>query len=337
MFRIILITLPLLIIILILEITLTFFKPTVYEKDEVLGWKIKKNFKHEFTNFTKKNKKYSTIFKTNKNGNLEFNLNGDYKKTIKILIIGDSFSTDPLVSNEKFWHSAMSKKISEINKININTTISGGGGYGTLQQLLISNKLKSLKPDIFILQFCINDFENNILDWEKKNYRFSQYFWRPYLDLDSKQIYYEKNIFKLILKPFKDSRLLSVLLSRSGILAEKYFSDTIQNDKEMFESSLKTTKYLLQKIYQNFPFSKKMILSCKQASNFPDTEWKKIGNEIGYIVLTENNKAIEGAMRKNLDIFNIDGGHYNELGNKIFGEAIANEMEKKKLLNSSNF
>ncbi len=337
MFRIVLIILPLVIIIFILEITLNFLKPTTYEKDDLLGWKLKKNFKHEFSNFTKKNKKYSTIFSTNKNGNLEFNLNGGYEKTIEILIIGDSFSTDPLVSNEKFWHSVMSKKISEINKININTTISGGGGYGTLQQLLISNKLQFLNPDIFILQFCINDFENNILDWEKKNYRFSQYFWRPYLDLDSKQIYYEKNIFKLILKPFKDSRLLSVFLSRSGFLAEKYFSDTIQNDKEMFESSLKTTKYLLQKIYQNFPLSKKIILNCKQATNFPDTEWKKIGNEIGYIVISENNKVIENAKNKNLDIFNIDGGHYNELGNKIFGEAIADEIEKRKLLSSFNF
>ena len=337
MSRIILITLPLIVIVLILEITLVFLKPTAYEKDDVLGWKIKKNFKHELINFTKKKKEYSTKFSTNKNGNLEFKINRGYKKTIKILIIGDSFSIDPLVSNEKFWHSVMSTKISETNKINVNTTISGGGGYGTLQQLLISNKLKSLSPDIFILQFCINDFENNILDWEKRNYRFSQYFWRPYLDLDSKRIYYEKNFFKLILKPFKESRLLSVLLSRSGILAEKYFSQNIQHDKEMFERSLKTTKYLLQKIYQNFPLSKKIILSCKQARNFPDTEWKKIGNEIGYIVISENNKIIENAKNKNLDIFNIDGGHFNELGNKIFGEAIADEIEKKKLLSSFNF
>ncbi len=337
MFRIILITLPLLFIILILEIALIFIKPTTYEKDHVLGWKIKKNFEHEFSNFTKNNKKYSTIFKTNKDGNLEFILNGGYEKTINILVIGDSFSTDPLVSNEKFWHSVMTKKISERNKININTIVSGGGGYGTLQQLLISNKLKFLNPDMFILQFCINDFENNTLNWEKKNYRFSQYFWRPYLDLESKKIYYEKNIFKSILKPFKESRLLGVLLSRSGILAEKYLSNYNQYDKKMFENSLVTTEYLLEKIYQNFPLSNKIILSCKKASNFPDTRWKKIGSEIGYVVLSENNKAIENAINKNLDVFNIDGGHYNELGHKIFGEAIADEIEKKNLISSLKF
>ena len=337
MFRIVLIILPLFIIVFILELTLILIKPTTYEKDNVLGWKMKKNFKYEFSNLTKNNKKYSTNFRTNKDGNLEFILNGGYEKTIKILIIGDSFSTDPLVSNEKFWHSVMTKKISENYKININTIISGGGGYGTLQQFLISNKLKLLNPDIFILQFCINDFENNNLEWEKENYRFSQYFWRPYLDLQSKQIYYEKNIFKLILQPFKESRLVSVLLSRLGILSEKYLSNNNKYNKEMFENSLKITKYLLQKIYQNFPLSNKIILSCKKASNFPDTEWKKIGAEIGYFVLSENNRAIEDAINKNFDIFNIDGGHYNELGNRIFGEAVADEIDKKKILSTINF
>ena len=46
----------------------------------------------------------------------------------------------------------------------------GGGGYGTLQQyLLIKKNLDKIKPDIFIHQFCENDFENNSKVIEKNS------------------------------------------------------------------------------------------------------------------------------------------------------------------------
>ena len=50
------------------------------KKMTFLAGNLKKTLNYEFSNFTKKNKKYSTIFSTNKNGNLEFNLNGKLRK-----------------------------------------------------------------------------------------------------------------------------------------------------------------------------------------------------------------------------------------------------------------
>ena len=317
-----------------LETVLTKIKPTPYEKDEILGWKLKKNFHYKFENYTFSNKKYYSIYETNENGLIEYKTKTNYDKDLNILIIGDSFSTDPLSSNNKFWYSVMADELSDLKKKNIKTLASGGGGYGTIQQYLISKNLKNLKPDIFILQFCINDFINNSLEWEKQIFFFSQYFWRPYYDDKKNEYYYHQSTLKSFLKPIKDSRLVSVMLSRSGIVAEKFFSkEKHYIEDEIFSNSINITKKFLKKIYDNFPLSKKIIINCKPAKTYPDTEWITIAKEIGYIILTDGNLKISESILEERDIFNKDGGHYNDLGNYIFGKAVAKELNKKLHLN----
>ena len=94
-----------------LETVLTKIKPTPYEKDEILGWKLKKNFHYKFENYTFSNKKYYSNYETNENGLIEYKTKTNYDKDINILIIGDSFSTDPLSSNNKFWYSVMADEL----------------------------------------------------------------------------------------------------------------------------------------------------------------------------------------------------------------------------------
>ena len=53
--------------------------------------------------------------------------------------------------------------------------------WGTYQNLLLARDLsKILKPDMFILQFCFNDYTNNLYEWEKHSVYRNQFLRRPY-------------------------------------------------------------------------------------------------------------------------------------------------------------
>ena len=57
-------------------------------------------------------------------------------------------------------------------------------GWGTYQSLLLARDLsKILKPDMFILQFCHNDYMNNLYEWERHSLHRNQFFRRPYGEL----------------------------------------------------------------------------------------------------------------------------------------------------------
>jgi lysophospholipase L1-like esterase len=320
------------IFIIIIEITLNSIKPTVYESDKTLGWKLKKNFSHQFKIQSSKKKNYNANFFTNEYGMIEYdNIN---KPDKIILVIGDSFSTDPNVGNENFWYSVMKKKLENELNIKINVFASGGGGYGTTQQYLtFKNAIQNIKPDILILQFCINDFENNVLKWEKKNYRFSQYLRRPYLDKNG-NIYKEKNFLEFIPNFISTSRLFNFFLSRLGNLISSLYPLNLNSEdmKNIKDDSIKITKINLEKIYLIENKIKKIIVNCKEPQGEPDIFWSKISKEIGFEVLVNNTIDIENAMREGKDIYSGDGGHYNIIGNEIFGLSVAYEIIEKKIL-----
>jgi lysophospholipase L1-like esterase len=319
-------------VLIILEVILNSISPSVYESDKTLGWKLKKNFSHQFKKQSLKKKDYSANFITNKHGMIEYDNINNPNKTI--LVIGDSYSTDPNVGNESFWYTIMKKKLEKELNIKINIFASGGGGYGSTQEYLaFKQALQSVKPDFLILQFCINDFQNNLLEWEKKNFNFNQYLRRPYID-NNGNIYTEKNFIGYVPNIISTSRLFNIFLSRLGNFLSNVFPLDL-NSKEMQnikDNSIKITKKNLEKIYFTDNKIKKIIVNCKEPDGIPETHWSKISKEIGFEVLVNNTKDIENAKYKDIDIYNSDGGHYNIIGNEIFGLSIANEIIAKKIL-----
>ena len=146
-----------------------------YKYDLKLGWVPKSNFNLTKSTHDSLGNKYNITYSTNKYGFRAWgNLNS--KKT-KILCIGDSFTGDPNMSDEDsyFW---------QVGKLtNSEVFAYGASGYGTLQELMVLQKYgMMIDPDIFILQFCGNDFENNSMSWEDKSIARNQKYLRPYFD-----------------------------------------------------------------------------------------------------------------------------------------------------------
>ena len=152
------------------------------------------------------NKKYNVEFKTDENG---FISNGKTSKN-EIVVIGDSFSTDPYISSNKMWHAVLANNFKVNKNIDINLKVLGAGGYGTLQQyILLQQNRNKLNPKIIILQFCSNDFENNYLNLEKLKGSINQYSKRPFIQ-DGNIVYAEDFFSKNTqIKIFGESRIIN--------------------------------------------------------------------------------------------------------------------------------
>ena len=74
----------------------------------------------------------------------------------KVLFLGDSYTHAMQVSNDNTYHHILA------SELGLESFSIGVNGYGTLQQLLLLDKvLEDIRPDMVVLQFCPNDFINN--------------------------------------------------------------------------------------------------------------------------------------------------------------------------------
>jgi lysophospholipase L1-like esterase len=314
----------LVLIVFILEIFLQFKKPSVYEFSRVMGWVTKKNFTKNFKLTDFYGNKYEGLYKTNTFGAREVG-HPDSKK--KILVIGDSFTMDAHTGNSSSWFGILHKGLE--NEYGKNFTISaiGGGGYGTNQQYLIADqfmKQSNFDPDLVILQFCINDFMNNSHEWESQTSNYGQFLRRPYYVSNNHLFYHNFFLTEIVRsKIFSKLKLPNYLILLYSIFDERYSTTLI--DKSIKDKSVLLTQELLVKLKNIFKTDYVYAFNCKESNIYPENAWSKTLNESGFITFqapSKNLKMIENTVK----IFFRDGGHYNELGNKVMGEEILFEI-----------
>ncbi|WP_415320611.1 SGNH/GDSL hydrolase family protein [Candidatus Pelagibacter sp. Uisw_092] len=303
-------------------------KKTIQVYDKELGWIIDKSVRLNLESYTKQKKKYKIEYFTSEvKGFREFD-----KKEIKrrnILIIGDSYTTGPFASNTKMYYSQLKKKLEE-RDLYFNWFVGGGGGYGTLQQyLLIKKNLNEIKPDIFIHQFCENDFENNTKIIEKNSILRSQYYFRPYLEND--EIIYDTTIIGKVYKFFYHKSYLFKKIDK--IVSSYQYGKNGYFDKKIYEenidSSIDSTSKIIDMI-KNLIGNDVLYVSinCTSKNDAKFQQWQNILRKYNIVALTEPNKFLKILSKNNEDIYYADGAHLNEYGNKIFGEKIYEELVK---------
>jgi lysophospholipase L1-like esterase len=294
------------------EIAISIFKPNHLIRDNELGWKLKPNYKKDKTEKDLYGQTYNVKFEVDSRGII--NLGDDKNKSLSILVLGDSFSTDPYVSTEKMWYGILQNELKKKFKKNITINVIGAGGYGSLQEYLLMKKL-NLNNDLVILQFCSNDFDNNILEIEKINGSINQYTRRPYFNTKN-EIYYDQSFFSKLLRTefLGESRILNKIVFWYG-------NNKNQNEinNELKDRSYTITKIILKKIRSLHPEKKFFIFNCE----YSDNRWQKLAKETNFIPIIENSTNLKKAKKNNLKIYYRDGGHYNELGHQIMGLSIA--------------
>ena len=306
----------LIVIFFLVEMTISVFKPNYLILDNELGWKMKPNYKKDKTEKDLYGQTYNIKFETDSRGVV--NVEDEKNISLSILVLGDSFSLDPYVSKEKMWYGILQTELKKIFKENITINIIGAGGYGSLQEYLLLKKL-DLKNDLLILQFCSNDFDNNILEIEKINGSINQYSRRPYLNKKN-EIYYDQSFFSKLLRTeyLGESRILNKIFFWYGN-NKKHNEISI----ELKDHSYYITKTILKKIRFLHPNKKFFIFNCE----YSDKRWEKLAKETNFIPIVENSINLQKAKENNLKIYYSDGGHYNELGHEIMGLSIAKNKE----------
>ncbi len=302
-----------------------------YVPDDLLGWAPKHDFAREFVQRDSAGKTYKAFFALDHNGFREY---GDpAAKRIKILFLGDSYTGDPNAGNQEIYFSVVKSTLHNKYNLDVEIFAAGGGGYGTLQQyLFIKEYIPKIKPDVFVLQFCDNDFENNYWEWEKYSIVRNQKYFRPYYSIESDSIFYADTFTARYYRIFyKNSFLFRGFEAILRRLQYKYYNGysklTAQENYQFLRTSYPVTKKLLQLLRNEFGKETSLFAFFPPPYDPPfENQSLSVLRECGFTPLLSPMHALEKARNKGEIVLNADGGHYNNLGNRILGEALAAEL-----------
>ena len=233
----------------------------------------------------------------------------------KIFIVGDSFTEMNWVSNGEEWYAWLEKAFP-----NVELFVFGGSGYGTLQEFMaIDDYLDTIKPDLILLQFCSNDFQNNLYRYELATYPFNNHGLRPFLE--GNEIVWRLTV------PYSEIRRVSFVADRLLAIYDDvewrratrnlaaYERRTGEQQKRLWEifqtDSIVVTRRILQRLRKRAGDIPVYVMSASSAGaglirgqGFPFIPMKEIDDraKAGEPVKIPNN------------------GHWNRLGNRLVGE-----------------
>jgi lysophospholipase L1-like esterase len=228
------------------------------------------------------------------------------------------------------WYAILANKLEKNSNFKFGGWSGGAGGYGSLQQLLFLDEImKKIKPDFFILQFCSNDFMNNHQNLELEKGAIGQYSRRPYINQKNlNEINFNNNFLYKILRTnyFGDSKVLNkIIFLYSNFKYNKVRTNVDENIKKFEEQSIVITEKILEKIGKKLKYLKPIMVNCSSKKIGQNKYWEEIGSKTGFIAISDPSDKIE-VISKNEKIYFRDGAHFNELGNKIYGEVLANAI-----------
>ena len=327
-----LIILNFLLIILIFDFSYQAYlkKNSFQVQDKELGWILNKSIQKKFISKSKQGRKYEIEYNSaNELGFRYINNKNNFEKTI--LIIGDSFTVGPYASNKEMYFSWIQEAFKNEN-LNYNWYVMGSAGWGTLQQYMhLKKKINFINPDIVIHQFCTtNDFINNSIEIEENTFLRSQHFFRPYLV--NGKIFYKNNFIHKIYKFFYSKSFIFKTLD--NLITNYQYRENVSYFKKnytdsMYKRSIITTDKIIKKIKNLIGDNKTyFLINCYDRINTFDKDLKEI-IDINNIHSSDLPLIkLKYADEKKEDIFVFDGGHLNDLGNKIYGTAIGDEILK---------
>jgi hypothetical protein len=330
------VTLGLLVLALgVLELSLHALRPGPNQRDALLGWKLRGNLHREFSQSTLGGRLYSARVDTTADGLRVFGSNE--KAPIRILVLGDSFTADPYAADKEMWYAKMVGKLARETQrpvANFYVLAGGGGGWGTYQNLLLSRTLsRTVKPDLFILQFSSGDFQNNLYEWERWSVVRSQYMRRPFARMNGDQPRYAQGALAYVYRSILgESRLLNRIDGLVGTMqAREYGGSTKPLPTEVMalyeRDSIALTEKILSQLRAEYRDIPAIILNSDSEKTGPNRAWKDIAIKAGFIPLLTSAASVtslKGVRRS--DVINIDGSHFSDQGNLLFGTMIGAEL-----------
>lgn len=306
----------------------------VYEYDSAPGWRPRKNFSRQIRVIDQSGEKYVADYSTNEFGFRTYGDPGSNKK--RILFVGDSWTGDPNTSDEEAYFGVVK------NNLPVEVFAIGGGGYGTLQELMLVKEFAGvIKPDIFVLQYCDNDIINNSFFLEEPTITRNQKNLRPYwVDNGIRYRLPADSLYVLLHKHFRLFRTLDALMSTAQyMLYEGYYPPPYQPYEGLVparspeqqaeiraqkEASIAATRFLMLEMKRALPPVTK-LMTFSASSDDPEELriWQSLADKTGFVAYPSVSMRVERAEAKGEIVRIRDGAHWNRLGNRIAGEELA--------------
>ena len=204
--------------------------------------------------------------------------------------------------------------------------------------MLLEQYVKKINPDIFIHQFCENDFENNSKIIEKNSILRNQYYFRPYY-VNGKIVYdtsLKGKIYKYLYKnSFFFRKIDRILMLHNYKKKKNYYNQRIL-DKELINA--KNTTHKIFNLMRESLGNEVLYISfnCSSKNKIKKKYWQDIVKKInGHAISKPSDRLIEYE-EAGKDIYYMDGMHLNKFGNKLIADEIytaINQLIKDKIKN----
>ena len=251
----------------------------------------------------------------------------------RIFFLGDSFTDGLGVPDDELYFSVAARSLGA------EAFAYGGKGYGTLQEAeALRRYLSEIRPDLIVLQICVNDFLNNSWELERQSYLQNALLPRPYLkEDDSVELLFPRSYPKIRLFLDENSRLAHMFFSRmelsffqmakstKGMSIEDQIIRTKGSLPE-FQKAVQTTGRILDRMLKT---SGKIPLVAFEADEIPPYHqfFAKLTEERNIPLFPQVASQIMDAEKKKLKMRLEDNVHWNAAGHRVAGLALAPVLE----------
>lgn len=212
--------------------------------------------------------------------------------------------------------------------------VYGAGGYGSLQEyMILDDYIDKIKPDLILLQFCANDFSDNLRDLDILNYPYNTRGFRPYLE--NGKIVYRQSL------PLPMLRKYSFIANRILQIYDKILLGIATRDLQAYKkqrevncnNASKQEKESIEQLKNNaFQVTNKIMAMIKKrtgivpiyflnVSSLSDSRGQKLCKANNFIYIPGITECII-SNENNYCVQVVNDGHWNKLGNKLVGEKL---------------
>jgi hypothetical protein len=255
---------------------------------------------------------------------------------VKMFIIGDSYAQMDRVSNGQEWYSFLEKEL------NLELFVYGVGGHGSLQEyMVIDDFIDKIRPDLIILQFCDNDYENNLYELDLLVYPYNSNGFRPYLE-NGEIIYRQPARFYAL-------RRYSSIADRILQIYDRFMRWKIRRNREAYNKQRKAElmgapkkekeriRLLREEAFE--VTSRIMSMIRKRSEGIPvylfSVYFSSFSNNLAEKLAKLNNfiyipliQEFANAEKENICLRVVNDGHWNRMGNRIVGEGLVAYFKK---------
>lgn len=303
--------------------------PYVYDED--MGWVLKPDYQAVFNTESADGLRYRSQLTTDVHGFRAWGNLRTHKK--KLLIIGDSFTGHPYTSDDQAYFSVAARQL------DAEVFAGGAGGYGTLQELILLEKyVHEIDPDIFVLQFCSNDFSDNDYEIGKDSFVRNQVNFRPYLN-QGKIGQNDRYFYRMLYRSSYFFRLMDIAIQKAQVsYFHGYSAHPVDPASSRFKQEpYKVTAQLMKKMKQSLPQkTRAFTINCDTRTQPLSDYWIEISSNAGFTPLPEVSQTVENQEANGQIVRVKDGGHWNILGNAIAGKALSKRISLQDTTGSVN-